>query len=194
MLIAIIAHQTATNTSECAWYFVAYTFDTTLGLLLTIVFHKTILKFAKCWKKRYGLPKATVSESWYDVVALCGNYGDPPSLYKWFLQMSEWVLCVVAARAVCGTLVILLGRVLGHVAEALDDAFRGHPTLLLYFVMICCPLCMNMIQVLIQDAIIKWQKPASASTSLKQLEVMPESLEQSERAGLLEAVHPGGTA
>ncbi len=51
-----------------------------------------------------------------------------------------------------------------------------------------------LLQVLIQDAIIKWQKPASASTSLKQLEVMPESLEQSERAGLLEAVHPGGTA
>lgn len=30
MLIAIIAHRSSAASSECAWYFVAYTFDTTL--------------------------------------------------------------------------------------------------------------------------------------------------------------------
>ena len=172
--------------------------------------------------------------------------GDPPSLYKWWLQMSEWVLCVVAARAVCGTLVsrkgaaagsrgaggwreadvtfafglsaecgadvcflswggrcwtpwlsgnmqrcrarnrpslhllfvsftrrhsrrsphfthpcthcppptpsapeqvVLLGPLLLGISRALDRAFAGHPTLLLFSVMIACPLCMNMVQV-----------------------------------------------
>lgn len=43
--------------------------------------------------------------------------------------------------------VVLLGTMLIHIAQGLDAAFAGHPTLLLFFVMICCPLCMNMIQV-----------------------------------------------
>ena len=31
--------------------------------------------------------------------------------------MAEWVACVVAARAMCGTVVLLLGPVLVHVAQ-----------------------------------------------------------------------------
>ena len=136
-----------------------------------------MLQFAKCWKKRYGLPKATTTESWYDVVALCGNYGecgrlvgsaeyhqalvisslirhsmfrlsleqgppgclllslrrtrrvvagDPPSLYKWFLQMSEWVLCVIAARAVCGTLVRSEAWYRLHVSRGLASVVWAH--------------------------------------------------------------------
>lgn len=145
MLIAIIAHHASAASSECAWYFVAYTFDTTLGLLLTLAFHRAVLKLAKLWKKRYGSKAAAGSSSsyspgdvgsppasganagsgghapseehWYDIVALCGQYGDPPSLYKWLLQMAEWTFCVVAARAVCGTLV-REGTGLGSVSSA----------------------------------------------------------------------------
>lgn len=43
--------------------------------------------------------------------------------------------------------VIAAKAVLVHVAEALDSAFSGHPTLLLFFVMAMCPLCMNLLQV-----------------------------------------------
>ena len=43
---------------------------------------------------------------------------------------------------------VILGRgVLIHVAALLDNLFYGHPTALLYFVMVMCPLCMNLIQV-----------------------------------------------
>ena len=31
--------------------------------------------------------------------------------------------------------------------QGLDSLFEGHPTLLLYTVMICCPLLMNVCQV-----------------------------------------------
>ena len=31
--------------------------------------------------------------------------------------MAEWVACVIAARALCGTLVVLLGGLLVHVAQ-----------------------------------------------------------------------------
>ncbi len=42
----------------------------------------------------------------------------------------------------------ILGRgILIHVAALLDNLFYGHPTALLYFVMVMCPLCMNLVQV-----------------------------------------------
>lgn len=158
MLIALLAHHSSTQSSECAWYFVAYTFDTTLGLGLTVAFHKTVIRFAKCWKKRHAARLTVSSDRWFDIVAQCGDYGEPPSLLRWWIQMVEWVLCVVGARAVCGTLVIVLGPVLVHAARLLDWLFQGHPTLLLFAVMIICPLLMNMIQVLIQDAILMWRR------------------------------------
>lgn len=43
--------------------------------------------------------------------------------------------------------VILSRGLLIHVAALLDKAFRGHPNALLYFVMVMCPLCMNLVQV-----------------------------------------------
>lgn len=43
--------------------------------------------------------------------------GDPPSYRRWAIQLAEWVGCVVAARALCGTLVVLLGSLLAHVAQ-----------------------------------------------------------------------------
>ena len=46
------------------------------------------------------------------------------------------VLQVIAAKAV-----------LLPLARVLDNVFWGHPVLLLYFVMIMCPLVMNIIQV-----------------------------------------------
>ena len=33
------------------------------------------------------------------------------------MQLVEWVLCVVLARVMCGTLVVLLGGLLVHVAQ-----------------------------------------------------------------------------
>jgi hypothetical protein len=33
-----------------------------------------------------------------------------------------------------------------HIAQAVDSAFAGHPTALLFFVMIMCPLLMNLLQ------------------------------------------------
>ena len=43
--------------------------------------------------------------------------------------------------------VITAKPVLLPLANILDKLFRGHPVLLLYFVMIMCPLVMNVIQV-----------------------------------------------
>lgn len=44
--------------------------------------------------------------------------------------------------------VLLLGGLLAGTAGLLDRAFDGQPAMLLFFVMVACPLAMNLIQVL----------------------------------------------
>ena len=48
--------------------------------------------------------------------------------------------------------VVMGHKVLVDAARVLDAAFAGHPTALLYFVMVMCPLFMNLTQV----AIVYW--------------------------------------
>ncbi len=60
--------------------------------------------------------------------------------------MAGGVSATVSLPLVCAQ-VVLLGKVLMHISRALDSAFEGKPVQLLWFVMICCPLIMNMIQV-----------------------------------------------
>lgn len=182
MLIALIAHNSvdAGASSECGWYAVAFVFDTTVGLLLTICLHKAALRAAHWYgerhSQRYGQPlqletadggggttvAAAAGEPWFAALQLCGNYGDPPSYRRWSIQLGEWVGCVVLARVLCGTLVLLLGQLLVHVAQGLDGLFTGHPTAELYVVMICCPLLLNICQALIQDLVLKWRARGGA--------------------------------
>lgn len=171
MLIAVIAaHHESGAASQCAFYFFAYTFDTSLGVLLTILLHRGALHIAVLFQQRKGSSSglaagSTLAEPWYEALLQCGNYalvpGGPLSLRRWALQMGEWVACVVLARACIGTSVVLLSSVLVWLAEGLDAAFAENPTLLLFFVMIACPLAMNALQLLIQDAVLKWRQGAS---------------------------------
>lgn len=63
----------------------------------------------------------------------CGDYGDPPDVYKWGVQLAQFSLCVIAARICCGVVVITGASVLATFAAALDSLFQGHPTALLFF-------------------------------------------------------------
>ena len=178
LIIAILVHHTSANAaSECSWYFVAYTFDTTLGVFLTLAIHKLVLKYiqstytAHATQKYLGVAaprehgatqggveaEVGVEGSWAVAITECGRYGDPPSFKRWTYQAAEWSACVVAARALCGAFVVLLSRVLVNVASALDSLFSNRPTLLLFVVMVCCPLLMNAAQLLVQDAYLKWK-------------------------------------
>lgn len=72
------------------------------------------------------------------------------------VQLAQFSACVVAARVTCGAVVIAGASRLAHGAAALDRAFRGHPTALLFFVMVVCPVLMNTGQAWVQDHFLKW--------------------------------------
>lgn len=169
-----MAHNEISSSSSCSWYFVAYTFDTTLGVLLTVLLHRLVVHQAKALLRISGMGKveslpdtmqnegtkllpgeSNYKESVLDAIADCGNYGSPVKFKNWIVQTLEWSTCVVIARTLCGLSVFLLAPTLQGVAHGLDNAFSGHPTLLLFFVMVCCPLLMNGMQLLLQDSVLK---------------------------------------
>ncbi|KDD73639.1 hypothetical protein H632_c1973p0, partial [Helicosporidium sp. ATCC 50920] len=100
-----------------------------------------------------------------DDLVRCGDYGDPPQLRRWGVQLFEWIFCVLVARVGVGTVVLLMHCFLLTIARALDRRFEDHPRLLLATVMVCCPIILNMTQVLIQDAFLKWKVRKSAEQS-----------------------------
>lgn len=61
-------------------------------------------------------------------------------------KLAGGVPCI-ADEMVCSSQVIGTETVLLPIARVLDDMFWGHPVLLLFFVMIMCPLVMNVVQV-----------------------------------------------
>ena len=65
------------RTSECAWYFVAYTFDTTLGVTIAVLLHSGIVRAARWHIARFGAIDAPLDEdaSWVVVITHCGEYG-----------------------------------------------------------------------------------------------------------------------
>ncbi|KAK9803969.1 hypothetical protein WJX72_009098 [[Myrmecia] bisecta] len=158
MLIAIlVAEGGASHASECAWYFVAFSFDTTLGVSVAVGIHKLAVRQAREWTAIKGL-STDAREPWYSTIAECGNYGDPPSWRRFLIQLVEWCLAVILGRVVCGTVVVLAKGGLVGVAQVLDMIFSGHPALLLFFVMVACPLGMNLVQMLVQDWILKFKQ------------------------------------
>lgn len=73
MIIAIIAHfgTSQHSPSECAWYFVVFSADTSLGVALAIGLHNVMLRFCQRWADT-GRKGAAVALA----ISACGDYGE----------------------------------------------------------------------------------------------------------------------
>ena len=86
LIIAVVASTRGGHeTSACAWYFVAFTFDTTLGVGLAVLMHKLLVRAARAW-----LAAATADSvgtlrkrGWAATIASCGDYGAAPGLQSY---------------------------------------------------------------------------------------------------------------
>ena len=59
------------DTMHCDRYFVAFSFDTTLGVSIAIIFHKAAVK----WAKQVAARQSPDDMSWQKALAECGSYG-----------------------------------------------------------------------------------------------------------------------
>ncbi|KAK9805878.1 hypothetical protein WJX73_000180 [Symbiochloris irregularis] len=183
MGIAIVL-ATQAHVSECAWYFVAFTFDTTLGVAIALGLHTAAVRTARHFTKKEKPHPVLLS------IAECGNYGTPPSVWRLWPQLIEFSTAVLLARMLCGSLIILLRGSLAHIAGLLDSIFKVHTTAELFFVMIACPLTMNVLQAIIQDTVLKRHKHADAEADAA--DAAEGGVQMTETQGLIAAVQPGG--
>jgi len=180
MLWAILmARYTSQRASECAWYFVVFTVDTSCGMAVALYLHALVLRVVQAHYAQassgveLGEVDARLKQApafsvrlWTGAVAMCGQYGDPPSLRIFLPQMAEFVACVVAGRLVCGAAVFLGAVPLGFAARGVDALFvaaapagreEDVAEAELWTVMVLGPLTMNVVQVLVQDAFLKFR-------------------------------------
>jgi len=84
--------------------------DTIFGVSLALLLHKLVLYSLQLYLTRryWSLAPDDSMETpkiWQEHVVRCGDYGSPPSLYPWTLQMIEWVtnhnLYVYKTRTYC---------------------------------------------------------------------------------------------
>lgn len=168
ILASIFISYKVHGASECSWYAVIFSVDTILGTFLTYVLHTGLTRLAKwylirtnAWFERgqetsSSLMNMSGFQSFCNTLATCGYYGTPPCHRKWAIQAMEWTCCVLYARCLCAVVVYLLGpSLLQGFAEQVDNIFMGHGILQLYTVMILYPLIVNIIQALVQDAILR---------------------------------------
>ncbi|KAL6769313.1 hypothetical protein ACKKBG_A30515 [Auxenochlorella protothecoides x Auxenochlorella symbiontica] len=160
----LIAHTPNGHaSSECSWYFFAFLADTTLGMALSLGLHMLIMRVASGEAGQGAVDTKTTLLGALKVLVPCGDYGTPPRWERWAAQALEWVMCVVGARAACGSIIFACAPLLQRLAARLDAAFAGRPSLELAAVMIVCPLAVNIAQVLVQDAVLRWRAQPSGA-------------------------------
>ena len=101
MFWSFLMHRmTSDSASQCAWYFIMFTTDTTIGVAVAYLLHMKIIKFAQN-KGRHGTCLYHMGQ--------CGEYGDVenPQWRLYLPQMAEFCGVVLIARIVCGVVVFI---------------------------------------------------------------------------------------
>ena len=105
----------SSTTSNCSWYFVIYSVDSTLGMVLVLAAHEGCLRLARARLRMVVQQEALGTDlevlnsnsnsppparrsslcgeagkryQWvFEYIADCGEYGDPPDFFKWAVQV-----------------------------------------------------------------------------------------------------------
>ncbi|CCI41567.1 unnamed protein product [Albugo candida] len=149
ILNILVAIRTAEATDEakvadqCAFYFLNFVIDTTVGVYVAYHLLQVVTSLAVRW-------------SW-TALKNPGRYGDPPSLRVWWAQLWEWFAVLFLMKSIVAAFIFIFRIPLAWMGSIIFYPFRAHPKVELIIVMIGCPLIMNMIQFWIQDSFLKDQ-------------------------------------
>jgi hypothetical protein len=102
------------DASECAFYFLVFTVDTTVGVALALALHRRAVEAARraCERTAGGLgltaapqpaaarPLSARELAWAAAVSRSGQYGEPPSSRVWGAQLAVWCACVILGACV----------------------------------------------------------------------------------------------
>ena len=149
---SILNDSTGAVGNACSWYFVAFTFDTTCGVMVGYVLLNILQQAARKYNmpslqntgnyKPRGERQSATGQQMVDIG--CCKPDVDGSI--WIKQMLSWCLITLVARGFIGVALYLSKGFLQDVAQAIANPFNCHPTVFLVLVMLGCPLGMNALQ------------------------------------------------
>ena len=145
ILFALIFATSVTKAADkCAWYFINYTVDTSLGVPIAYGLLHLIEYLAR--KHRWRRLERT------------GEYGEPHDWSVWWAQLGTWTFIVCFYKFFLGIFLFIARDPLTTVGLEMFKPLRSNPQLELVIVMVLCPCLMNIVQFWIFDTFIKGGK------------------------------------
>lgn len=152
MVAAIISQNTRGESvlqDQCAWYGMSYIIDTSLGLLLAIIFLGWLDQLAN-----------TNRWTW---LAHSGVYTGPYANWIWTTQVVAWLLILTITKLLIYLFMWLCSAPLATLGGLLFAPLQGNIRFELVFVMILFPGLLNIVYFWIADSFLKAKKDQSAA-------------------------------
>jgi len=150
---------------ECAWYAINYVIDTTLGLVITIVFLDWLERLANNF-------------NW---VALknSGVYVGKEGIVHWFWQMTAWIVILTLVKIIICIFMWLFSSPLAYVGAILFAPLQSNIRFELLFVMIFFPGVLNIVYFWITDSYLKAGKEHTDAHNDEEKEMSPVNIGES---------------
>jgi hypothetical protein len=143
---------------ECGWYFLCFVINIAVSVPTTLA----LLGAARRCGARHGLRVCDAGDYGQgragdgDAAGGDGNAAAArPSCGLWAAQLAVWVALSLPGQAAVAALVYLARAPLATVAGAISRPFRDKPNVFLVLVMVVGPLCLNIMQLWLQDQKLK---------------------------------------
>lgn len=141
IVLAVVFARGHTMAGECIWYITNFSITVFFGLFILTGY----MRLHRMAVEKYGL---TILRS--------GEYGDPPRIEVWFVQMLLWCFVACAEKFITAFFVILpLHGFIDRTIASLEVPFKPYPKTELVLVMVVGPTLLNMVFAWVVDNLIK---------------------------------------
>jgi hypothetical protein len=141
----IIVSSYILNTSEgdeCAWYFINFFVDCTLGVGIVYLAHYLICHLVKKYNSD-------------TVLSHIGEYGDPPDIKVWCIQVIPYLLSLIINKIIIVSILYGLEDPMTIFGKWLFSPVSSNPNVELVIVMILCPWLLTTLQFWLFDKLLK---------------------------------------
>eukprot|EP01043_Picozoa_sp_COSAG02_P004985 COSAG02_NODE_132_length_34701_cov_707.955234_21_plen_1515_part_00 len=170
------------GTSECSWYLIAFTLDTTCGVAIGYI----LIRLCAYIGRKFP---------WVSALRETGNYQRDGRIDYciWGQQLFVWCIITVVARMAVLGIMIWAKNPLNAVSSVVAQEFACQPRTLLWLVMLAGPVTMNIIQLWVQDQFLKI-KPTGVQAEQSDIALAAFPVEDTERGSSSHAQTPNRAA
>ena len=138
------------NSDECGWFIIQFLVDTLLAIILSFILSKLSIKLI-------SFISINFANKWLSI----GNYDTTYHNYKykiWLFQTVHWLICSLLARIACTYLILSIYGYFVIINNWFSNRWTDKRNDELIIVTLVIPVIMNIMQLLIQNWFLRWNK------------------------------------